>query len=174
MKKHKEELKKFHGAKPLRRKPTRRGRGFRFHSADSSLGAKRAVQRNEVRLWLEDSADSWKVAQQNFELGNYHVAAFYTHAAVEKILKAAIIAFRRRAPMKTHNLKELHSEVADEVELSEEQQDFLGELTPAAQIARYVDAATAVPRDIYSKRLAERYLTAAQPILEAVKRRLQP
>jgi len=173
MKKHKGEPKKFYGAKPLKGTPPHRGRGFRLHSVSNSSGAKKAVQRDEVRLWLEDSDDSWKVAQQNFKLGNYHIAAFYTHAAVEKILKAAIIAFRRKAPMKTHNLKALHSEVADEVELSEEQQDFLGELTPAAQIAKYVDAATVVPRDIYSKRLAERYLTAAQPILKTAKKRLQ-
>ncbi|MEM3004972.1 MAG: HEPN domain-containing protein [Candidatus Bathyarchaeia archaeon] len=64
---------------------------------DERLEVERPVLGDEVRLWLEDSDDSWKVANDNFSLGNYHVAAYYTYAAVEKALKAAIITFKKIA-----------------------------------------------------------------------------
>jgi HEPN domain-containing protein len=56
--------------------------------------------------------------------------------------------------------------------LSDEQKDFLGELTPASQLARYVDVAVGLPRDIYSKRLVEEYLNKALPIIDTVKARV--
>lgn len=128
--------------------------------------------RDEVKLWLADSDDSVKVARDNLALGNYHVTAFYTHQAVEKALKAAIIALKNKTAPKTHSLKLLHSEVADEIPLTGQQKDFLGELTPAAQVARYVDVAVGLPREIYSKRLVEEYLEKALPIIDATRKRI--
>jgi len=42
-------------------------------------------------------------------------AALYTHQTVEKALKAAIIALKRRMPPKIHVLDELYDEISDEV-----------------------------------------------------------
>ncbi len=137
------------------------------------VAKKGLLEREEVRLWLADSDDCINVAQQNFELGNYHVAAFFIHSGLERALKAAVVAFREKAPPKSHNLKRLYVEVAGQVELSREQIDFLGEITPASQTARYVDAAMGLPRDVYSKKLVERYLSSARPILHIIKRRLR-
>ena len=96
-----------------------------------------------------------------------------SHSAVEKALKAAIIALRRKTPIKTHNLKRLYSEVSRQIDLTEGQVDFLGELTPASQISRYVDVALGIPRDIYSRRLVTRYLVTAIPILKSIRRALR-
>jgi len=136
-------------------------------------GAKQPLLRDEALLWITDSDDSLKVARDNLRLDNYHVTAFYLHSAVEKALKAAMIALRRKAPLKTHNLKRLYSEVADRISLTEEQVDFLGELTPASQISRYVDVALGIPRDVYSRRLVTRYLAMAVPILKSIRRVLR-
>lgn len=133
----------------------------------------RRAERDEVRLWQSDSDDCMRVAEQNFELGNYHVTAFFVHSAVERALKAAIVAFKLKTPPKTHNLKGLYLEVAGQVRLSEEQIDFLGELTPASQTARYVDVAMALPREVYSRRLVKRYLSLARQILAAIRKRLK-
>ncbi len=137
------------------------------------MAQKKHLEREEVRLWLADSEDCVKVAQQNFELGNYHVAAFFVHSALERALKAAVVAFREKTPPKTHNLKRLYFDVKDRVKLSQEQVDFLGEITPASQTARYVDAAMALPREVYSKTLVQRYLSSAKPILRTIRRRLE-
>jgi len=77
-----------------------------------------------------------------------------------------------KTPSKTHSLKQLYSEVGDKVSLTDEQKDFLGELTPAAQVARYVNAAVGLSREMYSKRLLEEYLEKSLPILEAIKTRI--
>ncbi len=134
---------------------------------------KEYLEREDVRLWLADADDCMKVAEQNFELGNYHVAAFFVHSAMERALKAAVVAFRQKVPPKTHNLKRLYFEVRDQFRLSPEQVDFLAEATPASQTARYVDAAMALPREVYPKTLVERYLSSAKPILNIIKRRLR-
>jgi len=128
--------------------------------------------RSEVKLWLEDSDDSLKVARDNLTSGNYHMAAFCIHQSVEKALKAAIIALKKEMPPKIHVLDELYDEVSAEVSLTEEQRDFLVELTPTYQVSRYVNAAGRLPRNAYTRRLAERYLENALPILDAVKKRI--
>ncbi len=137
------------------------------------MAKKEYLEREDVRLWLADADDCMKVAEQNFELGNYHVAAFFVHSALERALKAAVVAFRQKVPPKTHNLKRLYFEVEGQVRLSQEQIDFLGEVTPASQTARYVDAAMALPREVYPKTLVMRYLSSAKPILNIIKRRLR-
>ncbi|MGQ9515013.1 MAG: HEPN domain-containing protein [Thermoproteota archaeon] len=114
-----------------------------------------------------------RVTKDNLKLGNYHVTYFYLHSSVEKALKAAIIAIRKKAYIKTHNLKRLHSEVDDSIVLSKEQIDFLGEPTPASQISRYVDVALGIPREIYSHLLVTRYLKMAEPILKSMRRTLK-
>ncbi len=105
--------------------------------------------------------------------GNYHVAAFFIHSALGRALKAAVVAYRQKVPSKTHNLKGLYSEVADQVGLSQKQVDFLGEITPASQAARYVDVSMVLPREVYSKELVERYFSSAKPILGVLKRGLR-
>lgn len=130
----------------------------------------KAYIREEVSLWLADAEDSLKVAKDNLRLGNYHVTAFYLHSALEKAFKAAIIALRKKTPIKTHNLKRLCSEVDDQITLTQKQVDFLGELTPASQTSRYVDAALGIPRDVYSRRLVSRYLSMTEPILNKIRR----
>jgi len=128
--------------------------------------------RDEVTLWLADSDDSLKVARDNLAIENYHIAAFYIHQAVEKALKAAVIALTREMPAKIHVLDKLYTEVSSEIPLTEEQKDFLVELTPTYQVARYINAAGRLPRNAYTKRLAERYLNNALPIIDAVKKRI--
>lgn len=128
--------------------------------------------RGEIKLWLEDSDDSLKVARDNLASRNYHITAFCTHQAVEKALKAAVIALKHKMPPKIHTLDELYDEVSAEVSLTEEQRDFLVELTPTYQVSRYVDAAGRLPRNAYTKRLAERYLENVLPIIDAVKKRI--
>ncbi|MEM3004973.1 MAG: hypothetical protein QXK96_06740 [Candidatus Bathyarchaeia archaeon] len=59
-------------------------------------------------------------------------------------------------PAKARNLRQLYSEVSSIFKLNREEKDFLGELTPTSQIARYVDVAVTLPREIYSRRIAER------------------
>jgi len=127
------------------------------------------LPKSELELWLKDSDDSLKVAKDNMTLGHYHIAAFCIHMSVEKALKAAIISLKHKAPPKTHRLRLLYSEVADEIQLTDEQVFFLGELTPVARRARYVDAGPGLPSEIYTKEILDEYLEKALPIIEAIK-----
>jgi len=171
MKRYGKESKRIYDVKPRgRSKPLTSLK--RFTSKVSDPPKRSRPLRDEVKLWLDDSDDSVKVARDNFALGNYHVAAFYTHQTVEKALKAAIIALKHKAPSKTHRLRLLYSEVATEVPLTAEQLRFLGELTPVARRARYVDVAPGLPSEIYTKEIVDQYMKKALPIIDAIKARI--
>ena len=168
---HRRTVRKTYDVRPrVGSKPRRSSR--RSNSKTSDLPMSRRPLRNEVDLWLKDLEDTLKVAKDNFALGNYHVAAFYTHQAVEKALKAAIIALKHKSPLKTHRLRLLYSEVASEVTLTIEQLRFLGELTPVARRARYTDAAQGLPSEIYTREIVIEYMEKAPPILEVIKTRI--
>jgi len=66
----------------------------------------------------------------------------------------------------------LYSEVSAEVPLTTEQLRFLGELTPVARRARYVDVAPGLPSEICTKDIVEQYMEMALPIIDAIKARI--
>ena len=95
--------------------------------------------------------------------------AFYTHLAVEKALKTAIIALCNELPEKTHRLQRLYGRIANEVPLSEEQIAFLEELTPVVSRARYEDIELTDPSEIYTEAVVKRLVDNALPIIEKLK-----
>ncbi len=92
---------------------------------------------------------------------------------VEKSLKAAIVVLKKAAPPKVHNLVELHSKIADEVELTEEQIRFLRQLSLAVRETRYFDATLELPSEIYTKTVVDEFMTKALPIIKVIKERIE-
>ena len=109
------------------------------------------------------------VAKKNFEMGLFVPAAFYTHLAVEKALKTAIIALCNELPEKTHRLQRLYGKIANEIPLTDEQIRFLEELTPVVSRARYEDIELTDPSEIYTEEVVKRLIDNAFPIIEILK-----
>jgi len=125
--------------------------------------------REDVVLRLKSLEYTIDVARKNFEMGLYVPAAFYTHLAVEKALKTAIIALSNELPDKTHRLQRLYGKIANKVPLTEEQIAFLEELTPVVSRARYEDIELTDPSEIYTERVVKRFIDDAFPIIEKLK-----
>jgi len=104
-----------------------------------------SVSDEYIRLWLKDLDDSLKMLDKIVNCKAYPIVVFWLHLTVEKSLKAAIIVLKKEAPPKVHNLVELHSKIADTVELKEEQIRFLRHLTSAVRDTRYFDATLELP-----------------------------
>jgi HEPN domain-containing protein len=132
-----------------------------------------AISDEYVQLWLKDIDDSLRMLEKVVNCEAYPVVAFWLHLTVEKALKAAIVVLKKVAPPKVHNLVELHSKIADEVELTEEQIRFLRQLTLAVRETRYFDATLELPSEIYTKAVVEDFMTKALPILKVIKTRIE-
>lgn len=120
-------------------------------------------------MWLRDLEDTVKNAKDLRDAGFYDVATLYIQLAVEKALKAAIAALKGKEPPKDHNLARLYFKIADKVNLSDEEVLFLRKLTGAAYGTRYLDVNLKLPREIYTKDVADKYMKEALAIIERVK-----
>lgn len=134
---------------------------------------KPTLTRASVDLWLKDLDYTKSKAIEFTKLAHFDTAALYTHMAVEKSLKAAIVAFERKEPPKTHNLRRLYSEIADQIQLTDEQIAFLDELTPAVSKTRYMDVTLELADEIYTEDIVSEYIKKAVPIIELIKRSIK-
>ncbi len=125
-----------------------------------------------IQLWLKDLDDSLRMLEKVVSCEAYPVVAFWLHLTVEKSLKAAIVVLKKVAPPKIHNLVELHSKVADEIKLTDDQIRFLRQLTLAVRETRYFDATLELPSEIYTKSVVDEFMTKALPIIKAIKARI--
>jgi hypothetical protein len=113
-----------------------------------------------LRAWRVQAERDLENARKNIEIGAYEVAAFLAQQAVEKRLKAAWIARRREAPPHTHSLTEL----GDGLDAPQEVRRHLVDLNADYVTARYPDAVTGVPYEVYDRPTAERKVRAAEDV----------
>lgn len=118
--------------------------------------------REDIRNWWEQAKHDLQVAKFNFEGGNYDVAAFYCHQAVEKSLKALCILKNRESPGKTHSLIFLGKSCG----IPEQYYPFLKRLTPEFVISRYPDVSGELPFNLYEREWIEEYIKKAGEVLE--------
>ncbi len=95
--------------------------------------------------WINTSDEDFKAMMNLFDAKTYHWALFLGHISVEKLLKALYVAkFGKHAPF-THNLFRLAEQC--EVEMTDEQADWLDVITSFNINARYDD----YKREFYRK-----------------------
>jgi HEPN domain-containing protein len=123
----------------------------------------------EIVLQLLKQAEyELKVAQDNYELGNYSFVAFLSQQCIEKVLKASFIIERNEAPQQTHNLRVLASSLKsiDPIIIRK-----CAKLNPHYFQSRYPDASNDVPYEIYDKDIASELLGYTKDIREYFKKR---
>ena len=90
-----------------------------------------------VCYWIESSDRDFLTMGHLFEKKDYHWALFMGHLLIEKLLKACYVKRVDNQPPFTHNLLRLGEK--SDLELSEEQKDFLVTVTAFNIRARYDD-----------------------------------
>ncbi|MDA2925455.1 HEPN domain-containing protein [Acidobacteria bacterium AH-259-L09] len=120
--------------------------------------------REEIRNLLEQAEEDLVTTRINTEHGRYYAAAFFAQQAAEKSLKALYL-LKRREPIFTHDLSRIAERLGAPAEIREDAAD----LTPEYIIARYPNAANAVPAKLYTKRKAKASLERAERIMKWVK-----
>lgn len=119
--------------------------------------------REEAVDWWREANHNLRQARKNLDLEEFSVAAFLSHQAAEKALKAFYIVDKSRLPPRGHDLLKLGraveaSEIIDELRI----------LNPQYTVARYPNAANTVPSELYSREMASRCVEAAERVLKWV------
>ena len=91
----------------------------------------------EVQYWINIAEQDIPVAQSLFDNGHYMYCLFIGHLILEKILKAHYVKDNKKTPPKTHNLVYLAKN--SELELTDEQFEFLDKVNDFNIEARYID-----------------------------------
>ena len=102
------------------------------------------VQKHVV-YWLEGAAEELEVANELLADGRTRHGLFFLHLTIEKVMKAHVCQTTAAVPPKIHNLLRL-SELAG-LSMTQEDRDFLGELSLFNMEGRYPDTYGALPPD---------------------------
>ena len=95
------------------------------------------TKEEHIAHWLESAQDDWKTAEYLLDGNRYGACLFFTHLAVEKLLKGLVLAHTGDAPPYTHNLSHL-SELAG-LSMTPEKSAFLKVITTFNISGRYDD-----------------------------------
>jgi len=117
------------------------------------------VREEARRFWIQ-ALEDLETARVLLINKRYYAAAFYSHQAAEKALKAAHIEVKREPPPRTHNIVELGSGLG-----FSNLMDDLMELNPEYTVSRYPNAANGVPAHMYNEVIAQRHLKRAERVL---------
>lgn len=129
--------------------------------------------RREAMLWWRQGLRDLDLAERLLDRGDYSYAAFHSHQAVEKALKAAIIHVLRELPPKIHNLIELVESLRSANLSIDDVLDDVKELNPHYLTSRYPDAANGVPSEVYTKRMGETCVRLARKVVEWIRTLLE-
>jgi len=120
------------------------------------------VNREEdVREWVEYAEADRLSAQNAFSAADYRDAAFHCHQAIEKLLKAGIVAQTGRRPPYVHNLWRL-AQAMKGLAIPAEISDKMATINPHYIISRYPTGM----RPVYTKEFAAELLQKTQEVYQ--------
>ena len=132
-----------------------------------TLSVRISVVRREIAIkWYRQACHDLLLAEKNISIEGYDVAAFLAHQAVEKLLKALIIAEKNTLP-RIHYLDEL----AQQLGLQGEIADDIADLTADYTVARYPDVSDRLPFEEYDRATASEKVERAGRIFRALETR---
>ncbi|MGC8608137.1 MAG: HEPN domain-containing protein [Vulcanisaeta sp.] len=130
------------------------------------------IIREEALNWFKEANYDLARARRSLDEGDYALSVFMSQQAIEKALKAVIIAIKRMSLPKTHDLVRLYNEVSDVMPLPQEAVDRLPEVSQYYVSARYPNAGLEVPSERINRAQAIRALEVANMVIENARRLL--
>ena len=121
-------------------------------------------EKETAKKWLKQALHDLVMAEKNIAIEGYDVAAFLSHQAVEKLLKAMLILRGKKTP-RIHYIDEL----ANMLNLSEELMSYIIELTGDYTISRYPDVAETVPYEHYNQRIACQKVESSKKVFKLLR-----
>jgi HEPN domain-containing protein len=124
-----------------------------------------------IQYWIITAQDDWDTVEYLYEGKRYVQALFFTHLAIEKLLKAFWVKNNiENTPPKTHNLGYLVEK--SRLEIAEDDLDFLLILSDYQIEGRYPDYLTLLHKNTQQER-AVQVIADAKNIFQWLKEKLQ-
>lgn len=117
-----------------------------------------------AKKWLKQALHDLDMAEKNIAIEGYDIAAFLSHQAVEKLLKALFI-LRGKKPPRSHYVDEL----AQELNASEEILSYINEISADYTISRYPDVSESIPYELYDRLIAHQKVESAQKVFNLLR-----
>jgi HEPN domain-containing protein len=124
--------------------------------------------RTEALNWWKQAQRDLRAARNSLRSGDYEWASFQAHQASEKALKALFLQRKRTLPL-TYDLVRIGKELG----AGENLMRLLRRLNPDYVVARYPNAASGVPYELYDEAQARERIKLAGKVLEWTKKRLR-
>ncbi len=127
------------------------------------------VVRREALLWLRAAREDLEDAVDALERRRWFRAAFFSHQAVEKALKALFFIVRREEPPRMHTITELYAMLSDAgFSLPRDLEAQLYMLNKYYTVTRYPDAANGLPSESVDEVEARRAYSVARRVVDHV------
>lgn len=127
--------------------------------------------RKEIADLIDGAWYDYATAEDMLKASRYSYVAFLCQQAVEKMLKAAVMALKGTLYPKSHNLKELLDETGISIPLDLE--SAILRLNPHYLASRYLNAAGGRYWELYNGELAGEFLSQAKGVLEWLEGKLR-
>ncbi|OGK30214.1 hypothetical protein A3B02_02155 [Candidatus Roizmanbacteria bacterium RIFCSPLOWO2_01_FULL_42_14] len=101
--------------------------------------------KTETKMWLELAREDYKDMQVMAEGKRWRGSVFFAQQAVEKIVKAYIVEYTDKNPLKTHRIEKLIDEAG--IDMTEINKPDVRTLSKAYEWTRYADLSYAHFRD---------------------------
>ncbi len=88
-----------------------------------------------MNYWIKSSENDFKTMNDLYETKNYSWSLFIGHLVIEKLLKAHYVKKQQKHPLFIHDLLRLAK--ISQIELTEEQEEWLDEITTFNLNTRY-------------------------------------
>jgi len=124
--------------------------------------------RTEIKNWLMQAEEDLDSAEKNFEINKHYLVSFLCQQAVEKGLKALILAKSREKPI-GHSLIYLGKLAGVPKKYFSE----LKKLSPQYFISRYPDISEDIPYELYDEESSKNFLKIAREVIEWIKGQLK-
>ena len=121
-----------------------------------------------AKKWVLQALHDLQMAERNLAIDGYDIAAFLSHQAIEKLLKALFIMAEKPIP-KIHYIDEL----ARRLNLSKDIVSCVIELSGDYVLSRYPDVSEKVPFQMYTYKLTKEKVDAAKKVFSLLKERYQ-
>jgi HEPN domain-containing protein len=124
-------------------------------------------------MWLRQAESDLRKARNDLKTGDWDSAAFWSQQAAEKALKALLL--EAGVIYRGHDLLGIAEAIERElgVRVDEDIKGYLRELTIHYTVARYPNAANAIPSELYDESKARTLVSMAERVVGWVKERLR-
>lgn len=129
------------------------------------------ILRSEALRWFIQAESDLRKAFNDLKTGDWDSAAFWSQQCAEKALKALLLS--KGKVHRGHDLLDIARVIREDLGLNiSSLLDDLRELTIHYTVARYPNAANAIPSELYSEVKARDLIERAKRVLEWVRQNL--